>query len=176
MYLDKRSGFTLTEVLIALVVLSIGLLGLASLQAESLKKSNDAYMSSIASNFANDIIDRMRANFHEAQVGSYVTNSATNDGTQLLACLGGVPNGGGSGGNVNASCTEAQMSRNDIFEWQRNIANTLPNGTGFICLSNNPGNLGSSINCNNQGEIYVIAITWRDRDGQTEEYRVAFKP
>lgn len=174
---EKVTGFTLTEVLIALVVLSIGLLGLASLQTTSLKKSNDAYLASVAGTQANDIIDRMRANFGEAKSGGYTTSSSTKAGSSNLGCLGGVPNKAGTAGDSGTtSCTTTQMSLNDLYEWQTNLATLLPEGKGNICLSNNPGNIGSSVNCNSQGDVYVIMISWRNRDGATDEYRVTFKP
>src|SRR5690606_37316619 len=58
----RGGGFTLIEVLIALVVMSVGLLGLASLQTNTLAFNRDAYLRSQATALAYDIIDRMRAN------------------------------------------------------------------------------------------------------------------
>jgi len=58
----KYHGFTLVEVMVALLVLSIGLLGLAMLQATNLQFNTDAYTRTQATLFAYDIIDRMRAN------------------------------------------------------------------------------------------------------------------
>lgn len=55
-------GFSLVEVLIAMLVLAIGLLGLAALQAQSLRFNHDAFVRSQATTLAYDIIDRMRAN------------------------------------------------------------------------------------------------------------------
>lgn len=55
-------GFTLIEVLVALVVLSLGLLGLASLQLLGLKNTNNAYYRTQASMFANNMVERIRAN------------------------------------------------------------------------------------------------------------------
>ncbi|MFO1259226.1 MAG: type IV pilus modification protein PilV [Gammaproteobacteria bacterium] len=175
--LHKSTGFTLTEVLVSLVVLSIGLLGLASVQTESLKKNNDAYLSSLASTQAADIIDRMRSNYQQAKSGGYTTSSPTSAGQTNLGCLGGIPNQPSTQGtSQSSSCTEQQMSLNDLYEWQANLANLLPDGKGRICLSSNPGAVGSPVNCNNQGDVYVIQISWRGRDGDTDEYRVAFKP
>lgn len=57
-----ESGFSLMEVLVALLVLAIGLLGLAALQAQGLRFNQDAYIRSQATNLAYDIMDRMRAN------------------------------------------------------------------------------------------------------------------
>jgi type IV pilus assembly protein PilV len=58
---DQR-GVTLLEVLVSILVLSIGLLGYAGLQMISLKNNNSAYQRSQATLLTNDIVDRMRAN------------------------------------------------------------------------------------------------------------------
>ena len=59
---ERMRGFTLLEVLIALVVLSIGLLGIAALQGVGLRSSQGAYLTSQAGLLAYDIADRIRAN------------------------------------------------------------------------------------------------------------------
>ena len=58
----KQQGFTLLEVLIALLVLSIGLLGLAALQTTGLRSNQMATMRTLATQIAYDMSDRMRAN------------------------------------------------------------------------------------------------------------------
>ncbi len=67
----RTGGFTLLEVLIAVVILSIGLLGLAGLQATGLKNNHSAYLRTQATTYAYDIIDRMRANRQTALAGNY---------------------------------------------------------------------------------------------------------
>lgn len=67
----KQRGFSLLEVLIATVVLSIGLLGLASLQTASLKNNNGALQRSQATIMAYDILDAMRANQKKVEIGDY---------------------------------------------------------------------------------------------------------
>ena len=58
----RESGFSIVEVLVALLVLAIGLLGLAALQAQGLRFNHDAYVRTQATNLAYDIVDRMRTN------------------------------------------------------------------------------------------------------------------
>lgn len=105
-------GFTLLEVLVAMIVLSVGLLGLAGLMASSLKNSHSAYMRSQATWLAYDVLDRMRANRQVALAGGY--NLA----------LGAAP--GGSG-----------LAKTDLSEWDTALANTLTEGDGSITMGPN---------------------------------------
>ncbi len=102
------SGFTLLEVLIAVVILSVGLLGMAGLQARSLQANQSALMRSQATVLAYDMIDRMRANRALARAGDY---------NQLLAAA--APGGG-------------VIEQDDIIAWLADIARKLPAGDGAI--------------------------------------------
>lgn len=97
-------GFTLLEVLIAVVILSISLLGLAGLQANGLKNNHSAYLRSQATAYAYDIIDRMRANRQNAIAGSY--NIAL-----------GAP-----------APTGTSVAETDLAQWRALIQNNLPAG------------------------------------------------
>ena len=68
---SRNRGFTLLEVLIALVVLSVGLLGIAAMMNFSLKANDSAYLRTQAEAFAYNIVDKMRANQNAALNGSY---------------------------------------------------------------------------------------------------------
>lgn len=105
-------GFTLIEVLISVLVLSIGLLGLASLQANSLRYNNDSSVQTQASYLASDIADRMRANVSVAD--TYPGKSAA----QNTGCYTG-------------GCAPDEMAANDIYEWEQAL-DTLPAGQGSI--------------------------------------------
>lgn len=100
-------GFTLIEVMVAIVVLSIGLLGLAGLMASSLKNSHSAYLRTQATWFAYDVLDRMRANRAVALAKGYDLALATAPGGVGLAAA-------------------------DLSEWDTAIAGTLPEGDGSI--------------------------------------------
>ena len=110
-----HAGFTLMEVLIAVLILSIGLLGLASLQANGLRSNFSSYARSQAVILANDMADRMRANLTEAVAGTYNVN-ATVAAPDCAA----------------AACNTADMASYDIATWYTSLQNTLPQGTGTI--------------------------------------------
>lgn len=111
----RQSGFSLIESLVAAVVLSVGLLGLASLQATSLHFNTSALHRSAATDLAYDITDRMRANREAVLDGSY-------DG-QAIA-------------ETPPSCAEVTLTgtraERDLQAWTANLACQLPQGTGAI--------------------------------------------
>nr|WP_288256245.1 type IV pilus modification protein PilV [uncultured Pseudomonas sp.] len=109
---QRQHGATLIEVLIAVVVLSIGLLGLAGLQVTSVQSNHSAYQRSQATLLAYDLADRMRANRTEALTNAYVINFTTS------SCNAANPTG-----------TRAAI---DIGEWLRSLACTLPEGAGRV--------------------------------------------
>src|SRR5262245_38011417 len=106
----RARGFTLIEALVALVVLSIGLLGIASLQLTSLRYNQNASLRSQATLLAYDIIDRMRANSQAAANGNYnVDFMKTPTGTSLAA--------------------------QDVKSWKALIKDTFPKGDAQITSS-----------------------------------------
>lgn len=110
--LHKETGATLIEVLVAMVVLAIGLLGLAGLQATSIQSNHSAYYRSQATILASDLADRMRANRTEALTNAYLIDFPTS-----------------STSNDENSGTSAQK---DIAAWLNQLARTLPDGTGKV--------------------------------------------
>ena len=102
-------GFSLLEILIAVLILSIGLLGLAALHASSLKANHGAYHKSQATYLAYDIVDCMRANRPEVINGTY---------NQLLTS--------GIRATVNT------LADADVNDWLTNVAGLLPGGDGAI--------------------------------------------
>lgn len=142
-----QAGFTLIEVLIAVLVLSIGLLGLAALQTSGLGMNHSAYLRSQATILAADMADRMRAN--RDALGAYDNSGGTP--AAVGAC--GVPPG----------CSEAQLAQNDLAEWAADIAATLPNGVGVVCPDATPNDGDAAAPaCTGAGPIYAVKIWWRD--------------
>lgn len=132
--LRRPKGFTLVEMLVALVVLSIGLLGVAALQLTSLRNNHSSAMRTQATFLAYDIIDRMRANRQDAMDGNYVTDF-------------GDP-----------ASEEDTVWANDIAAWKTNIANTLP------AIDNEGETEVADGSIAQNGNIFTITIRWADWD------------
>ncbi|EAR61474.1 type IV pilus modification protein PilV [Neptuniibacter caesariensis] len=148
----RQLGFNLIEVMIALVVISIGLLGLAALQMTSLQQNQSAYFRSQATLFAYDIADRMRANQTQADAGAYYVVSGATESN----CI----NYSGSA----SGCTAAQMASHDIAEWQAAIAAELPEGGGRVCRSDLTGDAVEAPDCeaDNSNNPTVVYVWWND--------------
>lgn len=148
----NSAGFAMLEVLIAILVVSFGLLGLAGLQAVGLRNNHSAYMRSIATQEAYDIADRMRANKAGADAGSYSTwlNSTT---------IPTDPN------CITSGCSTANMAKYDAFQWKTNLASLLPGGKGIVCLDSTPTTPAPTTaapGCDGSGSTYVVKIWWND--------------
>ncbi len=169
MMTTKRSaeaGFTLIEVLVTVLIMAVGLLGLAGLQLTALQYNHSAYMRSQATMLANDIADRMRANAVAERAGAYDVGTAAVD----TDC------------NNNATgCTTSELAGNDLFEWNAALASDLPAGEGVVCLDATPddgtGPAAANHACDGGGEIYAIKIWWQDdRSGTKQSFVTTFKP
>ncbi len=115
----RADGFTLLEVLIALVIFSFGLLALAALMTKGLQFNTSALHRSYASAQAYDMADRMRANRLGITAGNY--DSITGAGTDP--------------GCISSGCTPAQMALYDAWEWNSTNASVLPSGSGTVTKS-----------------------------------------
>ena len=132
------------EVLVALLVLAIGLLGLAALQATGQRYSGNASLRTQAIILAQDMIERMRAN----QTAVAATPSATaetfyNITTKLTVA---TP-------DCSSSCTTANMAIYDVKNWQTNVSSLLPDGAGTISVTGPVGGVYT----------VITTINWRER-------------
>src|SRR5690606_5834816 len=108
-----QTGAGLIEVLITVLILAIGLLGLAALQTRSLQYNHASALRSQANILASDILDRMRINRKVALNGSY--NLAYSDTTP----------------------TGTTLVQTDLREWRALLARALPSGGGAVnCVAN----------------------------------------
>ena len=111
--ISASRGFTLLEVMIAILVFSFGLLGLGLLESLSVKTTQSSSFRSQATAMANSILDSMRANRTDVLAGNYYTDFSS------VTCASTDPTG---------STTAAR----DLAVWKNLIACTLPGGLGQV--------------------------------------------
>jgi type IV pilus assembly protein PilV len=128
-------GFTLVEMLVALLALSIGLLGMAGLQLTGLRSSLSSSVRSQATYLAYDILDRVRAN--------------RGNRAEYEILYGEDP----------AAVAADPVAELDLQEWRDILAATLPGGEGQIEVD------GEVINGVNQKDEFTIRIRWDDSRG-----------
>jgi type IV pilus assembly protein PilV len=135
----SESGFTMVEVLVALVVLAIGLLGIAALYLSSLQAGRTAVYRTEAVTLAADLADRIRMN-RTAQ-GAYGTLFADTE-VAVPAC------------STTGGCSDADLAATDLSNWKAAIALLLPQGQGQVAvtLPVAPG----------EPTTYVVTVRWAE--------------
>lgn len=120
----QQRGFTLLEVLIAVVILSIGLLGMATLMMTSVQASQGAYLRGQASLLAYDFSERTRLNHALASsADDYLLDANDSPGER--------PECGDDG------CTDIEQAQLDLHQWQTMLASSIPGARANITRSNN---------------------------------------
>jgi len=132
---SEQEGLSLIEVLVALVVISVGLLGIAGMQVTSLRSNATAYHHSQAIWYAYDMADRIRLNQIAVTAGSY--NAVSVDGTEAAV-------------DCSVGCNPATLATFDAYEWGRQLL-TLPAGEGAV-VANGDG-------------TFTISVMWDERGG-----------
>jgi type IV pilus assembly protein PilV len=149
----RNAGFTLVEVLVSLVVLAIGLLGIAKLMLFSSHSNDSAYLRSQATALAYEILDDMRANRQEALVaGTYNTAAAVPAAVPGALCVG-----------VGSCNTTTEVALYDLYQWGLHLnansgvvpAGALPNGQGSVATATVAGQTTAT-----------ITVSWDDSAAQ----------
>ena len=129
---NKQQGFSLVEVLIALIIMSVGMLGIAGLYVQSLQAGRTSMFRHHAVHLAGDVADRIRAN-PTAGV-AYAGVGANNN------CVA-----------ANMDCDVVSMAANDIFLWDLQAVNTLPSGDVVV-------NFDDTV----VPPVYTITVNWEE--------------
>ena len=156
MNLDKKShtrtqrGFSLIEVLIALIIMSVGMLGIAGLYVHGMQAGRTSLFRHHAVTLAGDVADRIRANPDGAAAYVDVANPSAAPGTNCVA--GGV------------DCAPAEMATHDKFLWDEQANDTLPDGDVTVAYDN------AAV-----PSVYTVTITWSEAgQNPAPQYQITF--
>jgi type IV pilus assembly protein PilV len=155
----RAQGFTLVEILIAVVIFSIGLLGIAGLQVAGMRFTHGSQLRTIAVQQVESMADLMRANQFGVQKGYYNVKDTAIPQTTTPDC-------------ATVECDAQERAAYDLKTWnyhqdsapvQSNF-DALPSGDGIVCRDSTP-NDGESGDwqCDNIGDVYVIKVQWQER-------------
>lgn len=139
-------GVAMIEVLVAILVVSLGILAMAGLLSTSTRFGKTSEFRSVATLLASDIADRMRANFGSAAGMVYAQQTPS-------ALATGIP---AEATCVNPdACTPAEMAGVDLAQWQAALYKALPSGTGYI-------------GANADYTLFDVWVIWRESDADSE--------
>ena len=167
--LTRDRGFTMLEALIAILILSIGLLGLAGIFVSGAQYTKSANLRTLATQLAYDMADRMRANVPALMILNPAKPWYHMPTAVHTNCYQAAP-----------ICTSQQMAQNDFYEWidpasPSSVKSVLPNGNGIICLDSTPNDGtwdGTTLTdgCDELGTMYAIKVWWLD-DRKNNSYQ-----
>jgi type IV pilus assembly protein PilV len=142
----RAQGFTLIEVMVSLVILSMGLLGIAKLVLFSAHSNDSAYLRSQATDLAYAILDDMRGNRAIAMAQGYDVPINT------------APAAPGS--CVGTGCSPGALATYDVNTWLSRLALALPAGTGSVTTT-------TTVAPAPAGTTAVITVQWDDSAAQS---------
>jgi type IV pilus assembly protein PilV len=146
----RSAGFSIVEALVALVVLSVGMLGIAALYVESLRAGRSAVYHTQAVNLAADMADRIRAN---RNAGAAAWQLPANGAPTPQGCVNGGVN-----------CNPGQLAQDDQARWLLAIQNQLP-GDGAATPD---GTI--AVNTLAVPNQYTITVTWSEPGNEQLSY------
>lgn len=152
-------GFSLVEVLVALVIVSVGLLGLAAMMQAGLSDNHTAELQTLATIDAENLTELMRANLTGVIDGDYVTSSLPTSPPANLCRDTADP------------CTPEEEAQADLWGWARSLRMNLPNPQASVqCLGT----------CSATTPI-LVTVSWAVANGahtglQTVSYTTLYQP
>lgn len=169
----RQKGLGIVEVLVALVVVSVGVLGMASLQLTGMKHSSGGFNRSKALLFAQSMATRMRINEDAARAQAY---EGFDSSTDANCNVPPVPYCQARKGAAAASCTSEQMATFDMFSVvcgdvgtsgaDKGVIGTLPNGTLTISCLNEDGDVVTA-DCD-ASSAYEVNVSWSEGRARTD--------
>ncbi len=148
--LSLQRGVSMIEMLITLVILSIGLLGIAGLQSRGQLATQASYTVTQSVTQAYDIMDRIRTN------ALFAVNDVVLVGGNGYA----VTEAPSSSVDCETTpCSQVALKDYDLAEWYKNLGNTLPLGTGSIAIASSTATTVT----------YTITIQWTLKEVERQE-------
>lgn len=154
----RQAGFNLLEVLIALIVLAVGLLGLAALQNMGLRLSHQSYERTQAVLLVEEMIDRMRANAAGVLANDYLLAETSTPPAAGTDC-------------ANSFCNSSAMAAYDLNQWISTISGTATAINPGVTRPALVAGTGAVVAVG--GSLFDVTVTWQEQDTlQTQTVRV----
>ncbi|WP_151637335.1 type IV pilus modification protein PilV [Noviherbaspirillum aerium] len=157
-------GFSLIEVLVAIFVLALGVIGAAGMQLAALRSTTQSAFQSVAVQLAGELADKMRANAASAKLktadnlylGIDFQNVSESDSSLSKFCYADT-------------CNSQELAQFDIHLWQRKLAAVLPGARALVCRDAEPWSASAQAftwDCDSRGgtSSLVIKIGWQGKN------------
>lgn len=159
---QRQNGVGLIEIMVAVLLLSVGFLAAARMQVQGMRFSQSAYMESQAYFMISDMMDRMRGNIDGVKDGAYDGKETHGNWTSEPGC-------------ASSFCTPAQLAQQDLFEWSANL-HDVRSTTNFSSLLPGKAAAEGQPAENAEGQIiskgngvYTIKVNWYEKIGSADE-------
>lgn len=191
----RQRGFSLLEALVSIVVLSFGLLGVAGLQATSLKYSRDARNQSVAVNLAREMAEMIRSNARVSGVAAPTTSNPNPYLKCLLVDVDGDDEPLAASATLSTDCTPnnatgteeafedaVDLAKAQVLDWKNRVNDVLPGAYVAVCKDSEPydkddnnGHIKGAPHwdCDGNGDIIAIKIGW-ERENTAGEVKPAY--
>lgn len=191
--MKQHLGFSLIEILISILIISIGVLGIVAMQGKSIQFTNDSSQRSTAAMLSHDLIELIRSNRTGIVSSSSTIRPTSNYYKAPTTAFTGVNT---PACRTIAGCTPDQMASDHMNIWVQQVRNSLPvddatlAASYIICQDSTP----NSAACDNLGSAIKIQIAWLSRNSNCaagtpcaiagevdaannrEIYRISFEP
>ncbi|MCJ0973724.1 type IV pilus modification protein PilV [Pseudomonas sp. PS1] len=158
---DQR-GFSMIEVLVAIIIISIGVLGLVAMQGKTIQYTQDASQRNVAAMLASDLMELVRSNRNAVFAPS---GELSNNSNYYKSLNESFPTAGVAACRTASGCTSGQMATDHLFLWTQQVRNSLPIddntlATYLICRDSTP----DTVACDNLGSAIKIRTAWLSRN------------
>lgn len=161
----REAGFSLIEVLVAIVILSIGVLGAVGLQAAALKSNHEVRQQVLAVAMAKELAEKLRGNHAVAILPTAASNPYLTDTTLSAAPTAPASNCFNTTACANDAAAVAQW---DMYDWQQRLFGALPSARIRICMDASPFDASGKPQwtCSDTGDVLVLKLAWNRTDTQ----------
>ena len=155
-----QTGFSLVEVLVAIIILSLGMLGAVGMQSAAMQSNKEARNQAAAITFARELGERMRGNHTVAILKAAADNpflfDSTLTGTSSVATF-----------SVNCFTTGCPVLKDaatwDVVDWQTRVEAALPTPRVKVCFDKDPYDSTTGAArwaCTDDGDLSVVKMSW----------------
>ena len=159
----SQRGFSMIEVLVTLLIISLALLGTAGLQAYSMRLNQSGQFRTQAVFLVADLAERMEANTSGAVRAAYVLAESSSANILNTACATGMCPCAPAPGDCSA------LANFDLSQWQNVVAANLPQASWEVCVDANRDNVCDVSPVATNPITYMIRVSWVDRRADTTQ-------